>query len=184
VVDDGSDRPMAIVPKGSLVSRRFLSKLPLKGAIGYSRISLPDEPISPGSVWHAQRFPVSRAGELGLLFDIEYSLAGFETLDGVLCAWILLRSEIDAENVRSAAGFEFERVVAKLSGMAWVELETSRLRRMVVEDEIRSSYSQGDEKMTQVRHGLRHATRMVIELRDRTEKKKTWADGSKRFGRR
>lgn len=183
VVHDEFGNPLAIAPRGVPVARDFLDKLLVKEAIGYSRLSLPQEKITPGATWKARRFPASRSGALGLTLEVEYSLAAFEELDGVPCALILLRAHQDAEQVRSATGLVFDRVLATMSGSAWVELATSRVRRMVIEDEVRASLSRGKAPMIQ-RSRMRHATRMLLEARDPDAKPETWADGSKRFGPR
>ncbi len=183
VIHDEYGNPSAIVPRGVPVARRFLAELLVKSAIGYSRLPLPDTEMTPGTRWHARRFPASRTGALGLSLNVEYSLAGYETLDGVPCAFILLRASEDGEQIPSAAGFDFERVVATLSGSAWVELATSRVRRLVLEDEVRAEYSRGSG-VGEKRHRLRHATRMLLELRDPEDEPETWKDGQERFGRR
>jgi hypothetical protein len=182
IAHDGRGNPKSINPKGGIIARRFLSSIPVRRAIGYSRISFPEDPITPGSVWSASRFPASRTGELGLLLDIEYSLAGFEALDGTQCALILLRSELEARDVASSQGFQFDRVEASLTGTAWVELKTSRVRRMVVEDDIRATFSARERSADQ--RGLRHTTRMTLERNPNPHTASHWADGSERFGSR
>jgi hypothetical protein len=184
VVHDGLGNPVSIQFRGVPAARRFLRELLVKQSVGYSRLSLPEEPIAPGAVWHGVRYPVSPAGGLGLRLDVEYTLAGFQELDGVACAWILLRADESGEGVASAAGFRFDRVVASLSGSAWVELDSSRLRRLVLEDEVRAAYSRGGEPGPISSHRLRHRSRLVLELRDPEAKTDSWEDGSSRFGRR
>jgi hypothetical protein len=181
LVHDEFGNPLAIAPRGLPVAREFLERLQIKPAILYSRFSLPQEEIEPGAIWHAKRFPASRSGALGLALDIEYSLVGFEEFEGVPCALIQLRASKEGEKVPSVAGFEFDRVAAKMSGTAWVELETSRVRRLVIEDEVRVSLQRGQAPLIQSTR-MRHATRMLFELRDLNERGKTWADGTARFG--
>jgi hypothetical protein len=183
LVHDQFGNPQALVPRGVPVVRQFLENLLVKPAIGYSRLSLPQAEITPGAQWHARRFPASRSGELGLSLDVEYSLVAYEELDGVPCAFIQLRASEDAEDVESASGLLFDRVLAKMSGSAWVELETSRVRRLVLEDEVRMAMSRGRAPMIQ-KTRMRHATRMLFELRDPEVVPETWADGTTRFGKR
>lgn len=184
LAQDAAGNPVTIRFQGEPVARRFLRPLLVKPALGYTRLPRPEQPIPPGYVWRAERFPVSPAGAIGLRLDVEYTLAGFQELDGVRCAWILLRAEENREDVPSAAGFHFERVVASLSGAAWVDLATSRLQRLLLEDEIRAAYQRGAEPAPVSTHRLRHRSRLLLELRDGQEKPGSWADGSERFGRR
>jgi len=184
VVHDAAGNPIRIQPRGVPPARHFLDALNVAAAISYSRLPLPDRKVEPGSVWHAQRFPASPAGALGLRLDVEYTLAGFRELDGVLCAWILFRSAQDSEDVPSAAGFDFDRVVVKLDGEAWVELATSRVRRLVLEDEIRAALTRGEGGERTVNERYRHASRLLLTLRDPEVKPDKWEDGSDRFGRR
>lgn len=181
VVHDEFGNPLAIAPRGFPVAKTFLENLLVKEAIGYSRMSLPVVPITPGATWKAIRFPASRSGALGLMMEVEYSLAAFEELDGVPCALILLRANEDGENVKSATGLVFDRVLTKMSGSAWVELATSRVRRMVIEDEVRVAMSRGKAPIIQTSR-MRHATRMLLEARDPDDTPDTWADNTKRFG--
>ncbi len=183
VVHDALGNPLRISPLGVPSARRFMNTLPTRTAIGYSRLAQPLEPIEPGAVWTAKRFPVSSAGEVGLALTVEYLLAGFESVDGVQCAWIVLRAEKTGEKVPSAAGFEFDRVEAKLEGSAWVALETGRLQRLELADEIRASFTRGEGE-TSIVTRTRHATRLVLTRRDAAEIPDEWADGTERFGRR
>ena len=181
LVHDEFGNPLAIAPRGVPVAREFLENLQIKPAILYSRFSLPQAEITPGARWHARRFPASRSGAMGLALNVEYSLAAFEELEGVPCALILLRASEEGENVQSVAGFEFDRVSAKMSGSAWVELATSRVRRLVIEDEVRVSLHRGLAPLIQTTR-MRHATRLLLEPRDLSSRPETWADGTTRFG--
>ena len=96
---------------------------------------------------------------------------------------IVLRAEKTGENVPSEAGFEFDRVEAKVEGSAWVALETGRLQRFELADEIRAGYTRGDGEAS-ILTRTRHATRLVLTPRDAEAIPKEWADGSERFGRR
>ena len=183
VVHDEFGNPLAIVPRGFPVAKSFLESLLVKEAIGYSRISLPKVAISPGATWKARRFPASRSGALGLMLEVEYSLAAYEELDGVPCALILLRASEEGEGLKSATGLVFDRVAAKMTGSAWVDLATSRVRRMVIEDEVRVALHRGQAPIIQSSR-MRHATRLLLEARDPEEIPAVWADGSTRFGPR
>jgi hypothetical protein len=184
VLHDPVGNPLRIQPRGVPPARRFLDGLMVGDAIAYSRLPLADHEIAVGARWRAERYPASPAGDLGLRLPIDYELAGFRELDGVLCAWILFRSEQDAEDVPSSAGFRFDRVSASLTGEAWVELATSRVRRLVLEDEIRVSYTRGGDPEPSMNHRLRHVSRLLLTLRDPDAKPEKWEDGSDRFGRR
>jgi hypothetical protein len=180
---DARGEPRALHPKGVAPARRFLEPLGLRQALLYARVPLPEEPVEPGATWRARRFPLSPAGEIGMFFDVEYSLAGFRELDGVACAWILLRAEKHGEEVRSALGFAFERVEASLEGTAWVELGSSRLRRLVLEDEVRAAWQRGGAPAPVTTTRTRHVTRLALDLRDPTAPSERWADGRERFRR-
>ena len=112
---------------------------------------------------------------------MKYSLAGFRTIDGVRCAWLHVEAEEEGTKVPSASGFNFDRVEATIKGEAFIELETSRLRRMVVFDESRAQYQRGKEPNPVLEHRLRYKGRMLIELVDPDDDKERWADGKKRF---
>lgn len=179
---DAMGNPISIVPRGTPPARRFIRGLPVRRAIGYSRWALPEGPIEPGAAWTGQRFPVSPTGEMGLALTVEYLFAGFEEVDGVPCALLVLRADKHGEDVASEAGFHFDRVSATLQGSAWIALATSRPQRLEIEDEVRAEFTRGSAAAITTR--LRHATRMVLEPRDAAEPEETWADGSERFGRR
>jgi hypothetical protein len=184
VAHDAVGDPLRIQPRGTPAARGFLKAFQVTPAIRYSRLPLAVGEIEVGATWHSTRFPASPAGEIGLRLDVEYTLAGFREWEGVPCAWILFSAGENAEGVPSAAGFEFERVAATLAGEAWVELATSRLRRLVLDDEIRASYSEGAAPGPIANHRLRHKTRLLLTLRDPDETPSKWEDGSERFGRR
>jgi hypothetical protein len=183
LVHDGFGNPLALAPRGVPVVRDFLEALYLKEAVGYSRFAWPSGEISPGATWQARRFPASRSGALGLMLDVEYSLVAYETLDGVPCALVQLRASKEGERITGATGIEFDRVLARMSGEAWIELESARVRRLVLEDEIRIALSRGRAPMIQTSR-MRHATRMLFEVRDPDVVLEAWADRSTRFGPR
>jgi hypothetical protein len=182
VAHDGRGDPITIQGRGVPRAREFLDTMPIRQTLGYSRLPLPRGPVSPGSRWQSSRYPVNPAGRLGLDHEVEYTLAGFARLDGEDCAWILIEAKRDAEQVTSVAGFQFDRAVASLRGEAWVELATSRVRRLVLMDDTRASYtrSEGEER----EHRMRYKSRLVLELRDPNASPDDWADGTPRFGRR
>jgi hypothetical protein len=184
IVHDSTGNPIKVSRKGVPAVRRYLTKLPMLTGIAYAIVPLPEDPIKTGSHWTAVRFPVSRAGKLGLKLNIEYSVAGFDVLDGVSCALIRLRADERGAGVASAAGFTFDRVNATLTGTAWVEVETSRLRRVVLEDTIRATWTTGDGLATTTTYRVRHESQLEIRLRSPGKEPSHWADGSKRFGDR
>jgi len=184
IVHDSIGNPIEITRRGVPAVRRYLAGLPMLTGIVYATIPLPEDPIGPGSQWTAVRFPVSRAGELGLRLNIEYAMAGFDTLDGVNCALIQFHADERGAGVPNAAGFEFDRVNASVTGTAWIEVETSRLHRAVLEDAIRVTWTGNDGLATTTNYRVRHESKLEITLRDPEDKPKLWADGSKRFGER
>ena len=161
--------------------RRFLREMPIRQSILYAGVPLPSGAVKPGDVWKSRRFPPNLAGALGLGIEIEYSLAGYADIDGVPCAWLLLKAEENGEGIPSSAGFEFDRVVATLDGEAWIELATSRVRRLVVEDVLRASYQQGKDPAPVTIHRMRYRTRMFLEQRDPGDVPTKWEDGTERF---
>ena len=171
-------------PQGKPVARRFLKDLPMLRALAFTRPPLPPKPTPLGTRWVAPRLPASPAGDLGLLVPVDYTLAGFQALDGVPCAWLLLHAELEGEEVPSAAGFAFDRVRVRLEGQAWVELETSHIRLLTLEDEVRVAYTRGAAPGRITRHRLRHRTLARLELRDPAARPREWSDGSERFGPR
>ncbi len=97
------------------------------------------------------------------------------------CAWILLESKRGGEDVPSAAGFNFDRIQAEIRGEAFIELESSRLRRMVLFDESRAQYHKGKAPAAVHEHRLRYRGRILIESIEADPDRETWADGKKRF---
>lgn len=184
IAHDGMGEPVVIQPLGVLVARNLLRELPVRQALAWTRLPLPQEVVTPGARWHAVRFPADPVGAAGLGLDVSYTLAGFANLEGVPCAWIALEATLDASDIASAVGFRFDRAVASVQGEAWVELATSRVKRMVVTNEARASYRRGAAPAPVVEHRLRYRGRTVMESRDPAEKPTHWADGSERFGRR
>jgi hypothetical protein len=144
-------------------------------------VSLPQDPISPGSRWTGVRIPPSRSGELGLGLTVGHSLAGFELFEGVPCAMILLNARIDENKVTSVTGHAFDRVQATLNGTAWVELENSLVRRVVLTDQIRASWTDTRTLGTSTEHRIEHKSKLVLALRDPDEKSDRWSDGTPKF---
>ena len=127
---------------------------------------------------------MSPAGGLGLAIPVRFLLSGVQAVDGVACAWIVFDGRVEGEHVPSAAGFAFERVLATLGGEAWVELESSEIRLLRLEDDVRVSFLRGDPRgASSEQHRLRHSTRLRLERRE-PKPAATWADGSERFGPR
>jgi hypothetical protein len=184
IIHNPTGNPMKVSRKGVPAVREYLSELPMLSGIVYAMIPVPEGPIRPGSHWTAVRYPVGRAGKFGLRLNIEYSVAGFVVLDGVPCALVKLHANERGADVPSAAGFSFDRVNATLTGTAWIELETSYPRRVILEDEIRAAWTIGGGSAAARNFRLRYESQLEITLRDPKKKPKLWADGSKRFGDR
>jgi len=181
---DGWGNVVAVQATGEPVARRFLAELPLRPALAYARPALPPEPVDVGAEWKALRYPAGPAGRLGLPLPVRYLLSGVQEVGGVACAWIVFDARVDGEGVQSAAGFAFERVLATLRGEAWVELESSAIRLLQLEDDVRVSFRRaGPDGAPSELHRMRHSSRLRLELREERETP-TWADGSERFGSR
>ena len=184
ITHDPNGNPIKLSSRGAPAARQFMNEIPILGAIAYTMVSLPQDPIAPGSSWTGVRIPPSRSGELGLSLTVDYSLTGFESFEGVPCAMILLDARIDEHGVTSVTGHEFDRVQATLNGTAWVELENSLVRRVVLSDQIRARWSDpGDPKKTTERR-IQHASKLVLALRDPAERSDKWSDKRPRFDNR
>ena len=168
---------------GRPVARRFLSEFPLREAIAYARPALPPGPVAAGAEWGAIRYPPNPIGRLGLPLRVRYTLGGVQRLEGVPCAWVVFTAREEGEDLPSAAGFRFERVKADLHGEAWIELETSRIRRLRIEDDVRAAYQRRRPDQRLESHRLRYRGHLELELLDGPPAGE-WADGSERFGKR
>ena len=147
-------------------------------------VSLPQDPITPGSRWTGVRIPPSRSGELGLSLTINYTLAGFEFFDNVPCAMILLNARIRENAFTGLTGLQFSHVQATLNGTAWVELENSLVRRVVLSDQIRASWLGPGDPETATEYRIQHTSKLELALRDPKKKSKKWSDGTPRFDSR
>ncbi len=177
---DPTGNVQAMRPQGKPVARRWLADLPLLRTMAYARPPLPPDALAAGATWTARRLPASPAGELGLLLEVRYALGGFRSLGGVPCAWVNIDAEVDGANIAGLGAMVFERVRVRMRGEAWVELESSRIRLLQLEDEVRVSFMRGQ----QAKSRLRHRTTVRLELRDPKVTPATWLDGSTRFGPR
>ncbi len=185
ITHDPSGNPTRLSSRGAPAARQFMNEIPILGAIAYAMVTLPQDPITPGSRWTGARIPPSRAGELGLSLTVNYSLAGFEIFEDVPCAMILLDAQISEAGVTSlTTGQKFDRVQATLNGTAWVELENSLVRRVVVSDQIRVSWVDSGDPKTTTERRIQHASKLELTLRDPDEKSKKWSDGTLRFDSR
>jgi hypothetical protein len=184
MIHDTGGNPLAISPKGSLGARQLLANMPIWGAMVYSRFSFPADPIVQGSRWTSVRHPPSWAGELGVEFHLDYTLIGFDTLDGALTAVVEIQTEIHRAQYRISADTSVSGLTATVAGTAWVELETSRVHRLVLEDEIQLLITSKDASGAIVRSRVHQENRLTLELRDANRKPSTWADGARRLGRR
>jgi hypothetical protein len=161
-----------------------MNEIPILGAIAYTMVSLPQDPITPGSSWTGVRIPPSRSGKLGLGLTVNYSLTGFELFEDVPCAMILLNAQISEHGVTSPTGWEFDQVQATLNGTAWVELENSLVRRVVVNDQIRARWVDPGDPKTTTEHRIQHTSKLELTLRDPDAKSKKWSDGTPHFDSR
>jgi len=108
-------------------------------------------------------------------------LAGFEIFEDLPCAMIMLDARIREDGFTSLTGWKFDRVQATLNGTAWVELENSLVRRVVLSDQIRASWADPGDPRTTTERSIKHASKLVLALRDPGKKSKKWSDGTPRF---
>jgi hypothetical protein len=181
ITHDPSGNPIKLSSRGAPAARQFMDEIPILGAIAYTMVSLPQDPITPGSSWSGVRIPPSHSGELGLSFTVDYSLASFELFEDVPCAMILLNAHISENGVTGLTGHVFDRVQATLNGTAWIELENSLVRRVVLNDQIRASWADSRNPRMTTEHRIEHASQLVLALRDPNKKSVRWSDGTPQF---
>lgn len=181
---DASGNPTVLSARGAPAARQFMNGIPILGAIAYAMISLPQDPITPGARWTGARIPPSYAGELGLAFAVDYTLAGFEIFEDVPCAMILIDARISEYDFASLTGRKFDRVQASLSGTAWVELENSLVRRVTLSDQIRARWTQPGDSGPSLEHTIENKSKLELALRDPRKRSKKWSDGSEHFEKR
>jgi hypothetical protein len=184
ITHDPSGNPINLSSRGAPAARQFMDGFPTLGAIAYTMITLPEELITAGSSWSGIRIPPSRSGELGLGLTVHYTLTGFEVFEGVACALILLAAHVDEKAVTSVTGHPFDQVQATLNGTAWVELENSLVRRVVLNDQIRASWTDSPNSVMPTRHRIEHTSKLVLALRDPDENPNRWSDGTPQFDSR
>jgi len=160
ITHDASGNPTRLSSRGAPFARQFMNDIPLLGAIAYAMVTLPQDPITPGFRWTGARIPPSRLGEIGLSLTIDYTLAGFELFEDVPCAMILKGT---------------------LSGTAWVELKNSRVRRVVISDQIKASWSDPGDPKTATQRRMEYKSKLVLALRDPDAKSDEWSDGTPHF---
>jgi hypothetical protein len=184
VTHDPSGNPIRLSSRGAPAARELMNTIPILATIAYTMVSLPQEPIAPGFRWTGVRIPPSRSGELGLSLTIDYTLAGFEIFEDVPCAMILLEAQINENAFSGLTGIQFDRVQATLNGTAWVELENSLVRRVVLNDQIRASWTGPGDPKTATEYRIQHTSKIELALRNSKRKSKKWSDGTPRFDSR
>jgi hypothetical protein len=184
ITHDPSGNPTKLSSRGAPFARQFMNDIPLLGAIAYAMVTLPQDPITPGSRWTGTRIPPSRSGEIGVSLTIDYTLAGFELFEDVPCAMILLGARINESDFTSLTGQKLDRVKGTLSGTAWVELKNSRVRRVVVSDQIKASWSDPGDPKTATQRRMEYKSKLVLALRDPKAKSDEWSDGTPHFDQR
>jgi hypothetical protein len=179
---DSMGNPTGLSARGAPAARKFMNDIPILSTIAYATIPLPEEPIQPGSRWTGIRIPPGRSGQLGLSLTINYSLTGFEVFEGVPCAMILIDSHIDEkQGYAGVTGHRFDRVQATLSGTAWVELDTSIVRRVVLSDEISTSWTNASDPRSTIENRIDFSSKLVLSLRESDKKSVRWANGKRHF---
>ena len=97
---------------------------------------------------------------------------------------ILINARISENEFTGLTGLKFELVQATLNGTAWVELENSLVRRVVLSDQIRASWLGPGDPETATEYRIQHKSKLELVLRDPNRKTKKWSDGTPRFDRR
>ena len=184
VTHDPSGNPIRLSSRGAPIARQFMNEIPILTAIAYTMVSLPQDPITPGTKWIGARIPPSRSGELGLSLTVEYSLASYEIFEGVPCAMILIHASISENEFTGITGLRFDQVQATLNGKAWVELENSLVRRVVLNDQIRARWTGPGNPQTATQRQIQHTSKLELALRDPKRKTKKWSNGTPRFDSR
>ena len=170
--------------QGQRVSRDFIKDIPIQMAILYANVGLPERGVVPGDRWSSKRFPPDLTGAAGLSIEINHTFAGYEDINGVRCAWLLLDGERNAEDVRTHVGMAFDRVVGKFGGEAWIDVKTSRVLKLVSENTFRTAYKKGKPPGKVSVNRLRFRTKLTLETRDPGDVPGKWKDGQERFGTR
>jgi hypothetical protein len=181
ITHDPSGNPTKLSSRGAPAARQLMGDIPLLAAIAYGMVPLPEEPIAAGSRWSGVRIPPSYVGTLGLSVTINYSLASFDDFEGASCALILIDASLNEDAVTSVTGHVFDHVQVGLTGTAWVELETSRVRRVALDDQIRASWSNTLDSRAASENRIENTSKLVLWLRDPSEKIVRWPDGKPRF---
>jgi len=178
---DPSGNPIKLSSRGAPAVREFMDSIPILGAIAYTMVTLPQDPITPGARWIGVRIPPSRSGELGLSLTIDYTLEGFEIFENVPCALIQLNAHVEEYAFTGITGRKFDRVKATLNGTAWVELENSLVHRVLLSDQIQASWTSPGDPKTASEHRIQHTSKLELTLRDPKRRTKKWSDGTPRF---
>jgi hypothetical protein len=167
--------------RGAKTARELLKSLQLHEVVGWVQVAVPDGPLEVGATWTAGRFPANPPGELGLEVPIRHIYLGVQTLDGVRCGHLSLDASLDQQRYASAFGFEFDRATAKVRGEAWFELDSRRMRRVVIEDDVRASHSKSVDTAT-METRYRYTSRTTLDLIRPPGTLEHWSDGSEVFG--
>jgi hypothetical protein len=181
IVSDATGNPKGITIRGLPAAKKMLATLPLRESLGYMQIAYPDRPVSPGDTWHAKRFFPNPIGRLGLAVDVELRLVGFERIDSVPCAHVVMRANLDDKKVPSEVGFTFDEARYQLAGDAWFDLDTGQVVQARVEDVAATLYRKTAAAMP-ARVRMRYEGRSALKRLDSLPGSTHWADGSKRFG--
>ena len=93
---------------------------------------------------------------------------------------ILIDAERSGGGITGVTGHRFDWVQAKLHGTAWVELESSLVRRVDLSDEISARWTLSGGGAA-AEHRIEHDSKLSLTLRDGAKKQEKWADGRSHF---
>lgn len=181
LVTDPRGNPEGVTLRGIPSVKKMLASMPLREAIGWVQVARPGGPITPGSTWSAKRFLAGPIGKVGVSVNVDYSLVGFEKVEDVPCARVSLRAKREEKNVPSELGFPIDELRLELAGDAWIELETSLVRSLRVEDISAVIYERKGAGSVGARMRQRYETRASLTRLDVQTTTGKWGDGTKRF---
>ena len=184
IARDRNGNLVTMSPSGSPTARRLLADTPLWAVLTYMLFSFPTGPVAQGSQWTALRNPPGLAGELAAVLEIHYTLVAFDIQDDAPTAVIRLQAERHADRYQTPSGIFVDELTATLTGTASIDIETSRVRRMVLDDRFRITARSPGVSDSVIHSLIQQENRLTLELRDPSKKLRTWADGSRRLGSR
>lgn len=175
--------PISIVVRGRPEARGVLGMVPLRHALLYTRIALPTAEVGPGAVWQRRRTPLSPAGRFGLALDVEHRFLGYEKIDGVSCARVMIRGSQKGQKVETLSGAILDEVEAEIHGEAWLDLATGEPYRLRLSDDLAIEVETEEDGIgrTAGTYRYRFSGHASLERLDGEVDSEVWADGTERF---